>query len=119
MCTVEARDETAAGAVAVSLFDLEQRKRPVLGGSRRDRSALHCAATVMAVTKCPIPAHTVIAFTVLPRATCQCDRTDYWMARAGLMERIMRKTTMNLEVREPKGRAERRGAKEDGRVYLA
>jgi hypothetical protein len=27
---------------------------------------------------------------------------DYWMARAGLMERIMRKTTMNLEVREPK-----------------
>jgi hypothetical protein len=102
MCTVEARDETAAGAVDVSLFDLEQRKRPVLGGSRRDRSALHCAATVMAVTKCPIPAHTVIAFTVLPRATCQCDRTDYWMARAGLMERIMRKTTMNLEVREPK-----------------
>jgi hypothetical protein len=29
----------------------------------------------MAVTKCPIPAHTVIAFTVLPRATCQRDRT--------------------------------------------
>ena len=29
---VEAPDETAAEAVAVSLFDLEQRKRPVLGG---------------------------------------------------------------------------------------
>jgi hypothetical protein len=75
MCTVEAPDETAAGAVAVSLFDLEQRKRPVLGESRRDRSALHCAATVMAVTKCPIPAHTVSAFTVPPTATRQCGRT--------------------------------------------
>ena len=103
MCTVEAPDETAAGAVAVSLFDLEQRKRPVLGESRRDRSALHCAATVMAVTKCPIPAHTVA------RSQCRLQRRasvaapgDWIVHFAGLMEKIMSKNTMQNSKASPR-----------------
>ena len=49
----------------------------------------------MAVTKCPIPAHTVSEFTVPPRATRQCGRTGRLDSPfAGLMEQIMSKTTM-------------------------
>ena len=95
MCTVEAPDETAAGAVAVSLFDLEQRKRPVLGESRRDRSALHCAATVMAVTEISNSAHTVSEFTVPRERRANVAAPGDWIGLfAGLMEKIMSKPTM-------------------------
>jgi bacteriocin-like protein len=62
----------------------------------------------MAVTKCPIPAHTVTEFTVPPRATRQCGRTGRLDSPfAGLMEKIMSKNTMqnskaSLEVRARK-----------------
>jgi hypothetical protein len=48
----------------------------------------------MAVTKCPIPAHTVSEFTMPPRATRQCGRTGRLDSPfAGLIEKTMSKTS--------------------------
>ena len=50
-------------------------------------SASRCAATVMAITKCPIWVQTVSGLTVAPRVLRQCGITSDWMVGAGLMER--------------------------------
>jgi hypothetical protein len=94
--------------VAVSVFAAPLRGALQMLGGRRDRNALRCAATVMAVTKCPIPAHTVSEFTVPAKAMRQCGRTGRLDSPfAGLMEKITSKTTMqnskaSLKVRELK-----------------
>jgi hypothetical protein len=66
------------------------------------------SASVMAITKCPIPAPTVNEFTPSLRAARKCARTSDWIGPfAGLMEKIMSKTPMHnseasFEVRELK-----------------
>jgi hypothetical protein len=50
----------------------------------------------MAITKCRISAQTVRGFTVAARALRQCGRTSDWMVHAGLMEKIMSKTSYGV-----------------------
>ena len=56
---------------------------------------LNASASVMAITKCLISTQTVIRVTVAARALRQRSRTrpGDWMVRAGLVEKIMSKTT--------------------------